>query len=145
MSGEIIERMLVRRDLDVVAKVATDPLTILPIIGGFGRFDPLDVDAAGCGLWDVFINLGTNQVGGRVEVVRLGERHLQWSSVRGTHHSMDIRVEPDADGAVVEFHLQSRLAGGLTGRISQFVSKGIVSRHLVAGLDQLRHYIEHEM
>jgi len=145
MAVSIRESVVVRRDVDLVAKIATDPRTLLPMVGGFGRFEPLRVDAVGCGEWDLFIDIGVTHVGGRVVVSQPDPRSLAWLAVRGTRHQVELTVEPHPQGAQVTMAMRLELAGGVSGWIGERLARGVSARHLVAGLEQLRHHLEHEI
>ena len=88
----------VRRHVDDMAGFATDPHQCLPVMGGFARFRHVqDLPAPKHQEWEVFLHVGTLQMGGAVEVDLTRERHLIWRSVRGTRHTFDMAVEPVGD------------------------------------------------
>lgn len=142
--GAVTRSVLIRGAFNDVAKVATDPDVVFPIIGGFGRFDFIEQNGDGTQEWDLYLDVGTIHVGGRVLVEQPSERVLIWHSLRGTHHLARIEVLPAGDGAKVSMMISVELAGGLlTGWVTTFLAEGILARHLEAGLQQLRHRIEY--
>ena len=141
MVAKISESSVVRRPLSDVAPVATDPHVLLPLIAGLGRFAFIADDPDGSQQWDMFLDIGAVHVGGRVRVVS-GERTLAWRSERGTRHTMDVEVTDHDDGAQVSMRMDVHLGGLILGRAAEFIARGIAGRHLVAGLEQLRHHVE---
>jgi hypothetical protein len=142
--GAVTRSVLVRGDFADIAKVATDPDVVFPIIGGFGRFEYIEKDGNGPEEWDVYIDVGTIHVGGRVVVEQSSERVLIWHSLRGTHHHARIEVSKAEDGAKVSMMIAVELAGSLlTGWVTTVLAEGILGRHMEAGLQQLRHRIEY--
>jgi hypothetical protein len=134
--------VFVRRPADEVAKLATDPGVVLPIIGGFGRFNRIDQNPDGSEDWDLYLQVGTIHVGGRVRV-EPPSAYLIWHSRRGTHHHARIEVTPAEGGAVVRMSVTFKFAGGFTGWLAGLLADGILARHVEAGLEQLRHHIEY--
>ncbi|MEZ0578959.1 hypothetical protein [Nocardioides sp. MH1] len=141
MATTATERIVVRRPLDVVAKVATDPGVMLPLVAGLGRFEFIERVADRIELWDMFLDIGAIHVGGRVEVVS-DATSMRWHSVRGTRHSMLVEVVEHPDGAEVSMAMTVQLGGLVMGRLAERMARGIAGRHLVAGLEQLRHHLE---
>lgn len=141
MATTVTESLLVRRPVDEVAAVATDPGVLLPTVAGLGRFAFISRAEDGSELWDMFLDIGTVHVGGRVHVVRR-DRALVWDAVRGTRHSMRVEVTEQGDDALVTMAMTVELAGRLLGRVAELVARGIARRHLVAGLQQIRHRVE---
>lgn len=142
MSTSVSRSVLIRGPVDVVAKVATDPRIVLPIVGGLGRYKELATDDDGLGEWDVFLDVGSVHVGGRVVVERPSPRTLSWHAIRGTRHKLDLTVEERGDHARVTIAMSLHLAGFVLGRIAETLARGIMVRHLDAGLQQLRHHVE---
>ena len=92
--GTTVQRsVVVRRPVDEVAAIVTDPRVLLPIIGGLGRFKELATDADGFGEWDLFLDIGAVDVGGRVIVERPGPRKLAWHAIRGTRHQLELTAD----------------------------------------------------
>ena len=141
MVAKISESIVVRRPLSDVAPVATDPHVLLPLIAGLGRFAFIADDPDGSQQWDMFLDIGAIHVGGRVRVLTDG-RVLTWQSERGTRHTMRVEVTEDEAGAEVSMRMDVQLGGLLLGRAAEFIARGIAGRHLVAGLEQLRHHLE---
>lgn len=141
MATTATESIVVRRPVDVVAEVATDPGVLLPLVAGLGRFAFISRYDDGTEEWDMFLDIGAIHVGGRVLVVT-ADRSLTWRSVRGTRHSMVVEVADHPDGAVVTMAMTVQLGGLVLGRAAELLARGIAGRHLVAGLEQLRHHLE---
>lgn len=135
--------ILIRRPVDEVAKLATDPAVILPIIGGFGRFAHIGDNPDGSQCWELFIVVGTIHVGGQVLIEAPAGDTLSWHSLRGTRHTARIEVTPDPIGAAVTMSVSAEFAGALTGRLTGILARGILNRYIEAGLEQLRHHIEY--
>lgn len=144
MATTVRESVVVRRPVDVVAKVATDPGHLLPTVAGLGRFAFIDRAPDGSEEWDMFLDIGTVHVGGRVRVVPRGHS-LTWESSRGTRHSMLVTVVSHPDGSLLTLEMTVDLAGALFGRAAELLARGIARNHLAAGLQQLRHHIEFEV
>jgi len=144
MSSSVRRSVVVRRPVDRVAAVATDPRVLLPIIGGLGRFQELATDADGFGEWDLFIDIGSVHVGGRVVVERPGPLQLSWRATRGTRHQLELTVYEHGVESEVAIVMRLQLAGFVLGRVAETLARGIMARHLDAGLQQLRHHVEFE-
>ena len=142
MSTTIRRSITIRRPVDEVAAIATDPRVVLPIIGGLGRFKELATDAEGLGEWDLFIDIGSVHVGGRVVVERSEPRRLTWHAIRGTRHQLALNVDEEGDHARVSIAMNLQLAGLVLGWVAETLARGIMARHLDAGLQQLRHHVE---
>ncbi len=141
----VTESVLVRRPVDDVAPRATDPDVILPLISGLGRFSLITRRPDGTELWDVFLDVGSIHIGGRVEVPVPEPTVLYWESVRGTRHSCRLEVTDEGGDSRLSITMSLELAGGLlAARVAGFLAGGIVRRHLQAGLEQLRHHLEYE-
>lgn len=141
MATTASQSIVVRRPYDLVAKVATEPGVLLPLVAGIGRFQFIAANDDGTEEWDMFLDIGAVHVGGRVHVVPDPPR-LSWRSVRGTRHSMEVEVAEHPDGAQVSMTITVQLGGALFGRLAEALAKNIAGRHLVAGLEQLRHHLE---
>lgn len=141
--GTATRTVLVRRPLGEVVKVAIDPDVVLPIIGGFGRFERITANPDGSQEWDLFTDVGTIHVGGRVRVEPPQPDSLTWRSCRGTHHSGCIEVAAGRDDALVSMSVTVEFAGMLTGRLTFLLARDILGRRMDAGLEQLRHHIEY--
>lgn len=143
MATTVTEQVLVRRPLEVVLPHAVDPDLVLPIMAGLGRFEKVAERADGSAEWDVFLDVGTLHVGGRVEVPPTDGSTLAWHSVRGTRHRVRLAVTADPAGALLSLSITVEFVGLVTGRLTEALSRGILRRHLRAGLEQLRHHLEH--
>jgi hypothetical protein len=132
----------IKKPLDEVAAIATDPRVVLPIVGGLGRFQAIDVDENGLGEWDVFIDVGSIHVGGRVVVSHPGPYVLAWHAIRGTRHQLILNVEFAGEETEVAIEMSVQLAGAVFGYVAERIAAGIMGRHVEAGLQQLRHHIE---
>lgn len=141
MATTATETIVVRRPVDVVAKVATDPGVMLPLVAGLGRFEFIRRLEEGVEEWDMFLDIGAIHVGGRVEVVS-DATTMRWRSVRGTRHSMVVEVVEHPAGAEVSMAMTVQLGGLVMGRVAELLARSIAGRHLVAGLEQLRHHLE---
>lgn len=144
MSTTVRRSITIRRPVDEVAAIATDPRVVLPIIGGLGRFKELATDVEGLGEWDLFIDIGSVHVGGRVVVERPEPRRLTWHAIRGTRHQLALIVDDEGDNARVTITMSLQLAGLVLGWVAETLARGIMARHLDAGLQQLRHHAEFE-
>jgi hypothetical protein len=142
MGTPVRRSITVRRTAKEVAAVVTDPRVVLPVIGGLGRFKEIATDADGLGEWDVFIDVGSIHVGGRVVVERPGPLQLSWHSIRGTRHQLELTVYEHGEESEVAIVMDLQLAGYLLGRVAETLARGIMARHLDAGLQQLRHHVE---
>jgi uncharacterized membrane protein len=142
MSATTRRAVRIRKPMEEVAAIATDPRVVLPIVGGLGRFQALDIDDEGCGDWDIFIDVGSIHVGGRVVVERPDGYHLAWRSIRGTRHQLELSCEFAGDDTEVAIEMSVQLAGFLFGYVAERMAAGIMARHIDAGLQQLRHHIE---
>lgn len=143
MATTVTERVLVRRPVAEVLPHATDPDVILPLMGGLGRFEKLVEREDGSEEWDVFLDIGTLHVGGRVEVPPSDGTGLTWHSLRGTRHRVRLGVSDHPEGALVTLAITVEFVGLVTGPLTELLSRGILHRHLRAGLEQLRHHLEH--
>jgi uncharacterized membrane protein len=141
MATTATESVVVRRPVEEVAKVATDPGVMLPLVAGLGRFEFIRRNDDGTEEWDMFLDIGAIHVGGRVHVVPAASQ-LTWESVRGTRHAMVVEVTDHPDGAEVTMAMTVQLGGLVLGRVAERLARGIAGRHLVAGLEQLRHHLE---
>lgn len=141
--GAVTRSVLIRRSIDEVAKVAVDAEVVLPIIGGFGRFDLIARHPDGSQEWDLYLNVGTIHVGGRVLVDPPDGSSLTWTSQRGTHQRGRIELAAVEAGTVVTMSVTAEFAGILTGWLTGVFANGILGRHIEAGLQQLRHHVEY--
>jgi hypothetical protein len=145
MAQTVVRAINIRRPYDEVAAFVTDPHCVLDAIPGFGRFAFIGPSATvpGGEEWDVFLEVGTFQVGGRVVVTRPSVNRLEWRSLRGTRQRLAMVVEPLGDAARLTMTLHYELSGLVISRISELLAKGMVTRHVEAGLQQVRHQLEY--
>lgn len=141
--GTVTRSVRVRRPVDMVATVATDPDEVFPLISVFGKFDPVARAPDGSQEWDFFLDVGTIHVGGRVLVEPPSGSILEWHSRRGTRHNGRLEVSPVEGGALVTMSVTVEFAGLLAGWITSLLAQGILARRMEAGLEQLRHNIEY--
>jgi len=141
--GSVTRRALVRRPIAEVAKLATDADVVLPIIGGFGKFEFITENPDGSAEWDVYLDVGTIHIGGRVLVEPPTGSTLAWHSLRGTRHYAHIDVDPVDGGTVVTMTITAEFGSFIAGWLTGMLADGILGRHIEAGLQQLRHQIEY--
>jgi carbon monoxide dehydrogenase subunit G len=145
MTQHVARSITVRRPHDEVAELVTDPHRVLEVIPGFARFAHVgDGPLPEQEVWDVFLEVGTLHIGGRVLVEHPSAYRLEWHSQRGTSHTFAMTVEPLGEHSELTMELSYTLAGGLGARVTELVARGITARHLDAGLEQIRHLLEHE-
>ena len=147
MSASVRVTRTIKRPVAEVAEVATDPEQLFAHFAGFARLMRVD-DSDDDSLWDVFLDVGSYEVGSRVMLRRTSPNKLEWASVRGARNSMRLVVEPFADDptksrvvVTLRFELQDQVVlvtGGDSG-----IGRGILERHLLAGLESLRHQLEY--
>lgn len=118
---------------------------LFPCFDRVARFVPVST-ADDTELWDVFLRIGSYEVGSRVAVHRTAPRTLEWESVRGARNRARLTVTPVDDGlaqsrvtVVLRFHLE----GLLLARLATTMARGIVTRLVEAGLERLRHRLEY--
>ena len=141
--GAVTRSALVRRPVDEVSKVATDPDVVFPIIGGFGRFDLIARNPDGSEEWDLYVDVGTIHMGGRVLVEPPSGDTLVWRSRRGLHQNGRIEVSPADGGTLVTMSITVEFAGMLSAWVTSLLANGILARHIEFALQQLRHHIEY--
>ncbi|OBJ67926.1 SRPBCC family protein [Mycobacterium sp. 1274756.6] len=139
----VVRAVRVQAPAAEVTKVATDPSVVFPIMGSFGRFDFISRHRDGSEQWDLYLNVGSILVGGRVRVSPLSTDALIWQSLRGTRQRARIEVSPNGDGATVTMTMQVHFSGRVTGWLTGQLARGILARNMEAGLQQLRHHIEY--
>jgi uncharacterized membrane protein len=145
MTQQVVRAINVRRPYDEVAAFVTDPHRVLEVIPGFARFAYIgDSTQPPVGEeWDIFLELGTFHVGGRVLVTRPSVNRLEWRSLRGTQQHFSMAVEPLGDNARLTMTLRYMLPGLVMSRVSELLARGMVTRHVEAGLQQVRHHLEY--
>jgi carbon monoxide dehydrogenase subunit G len=143
MSERIVRAINVRRPYAEVAAFVTDPAQSLAAIPGFARFAHQGPGESGGEEWDVFLEVGTFHVGGRVLITTPSPNRIQWSPLRGTASHFAMMVEPLGEHARLTMEMEYSLNGLLLARITELLVKGAVSRHLEAGLQEMRHQLEY--
>lgn len=145
MSQSVIRAINIRRPYDEVAAFVTDPHCVLAAIPGLARFAYIGPapEVLGGEEWDVFLEVGTFDVGGRVVVTKPSVNRLEWRSLRGTQQHFSMVVEPLGDSARLTMTLRYALQGLVVSRLSELLAKGLVTRHVEAGLQQVRHQLEY--
>lgn len=135
---------VVRRPVAEVAAFATDPVSLLPRIPGVERFHHAGPgEERGTEAWDIFLTVGSLHIGGRVDVSRPRPTQLHWTAVRGTDQTFDLTVLPHGDGSVLRMSLRVGLRGLLMARIAEVLGRGVIVRHLEAGVQNVRHHLEY--
>lgn len=145
MSASVRVTRTIKRPVAEVAEVATDPEQLFAHFAGFARLMRVD-DSDDDSLWDVFLDVGSYEVGSRVMLRRTSPNKLEWASVRGARNSMRLVVEPFADDPTksrVVVTPRFELQGGLLARLASGIGRGILERHVLAGLESLRHQLEY--
>ena len=93
-------------------------------------------------LWDVYLDSGTVQLGGRVLVVPPDGSRLEWRSVRGTRHSFTALVGPEGEGSRLTLSLTYSVTGLGIAWISEMIGRGFINRSLEAIAEEVRHHLE---
>ena len=93
--------------------------------------------------WDVFLEVSTFHVGGRVLITTPSPNRIEWTPLRGTSSHFQMLVEPLGENARLTMEMEYSLNGLLLARITELLVKGAVSRHLEAGLQEVRHRLEY--
>jgi carbon monoxide dehydrogenase subunit G len=145
MTQRIRRSIVVRRPHDEVAAFVTDPPRLLEAIPGFARFKHLGSagEPPGAEHWEVFLEIGTLHVGGRVLVLQPSSDRIEWRSDRGTSHSFCMSVEPLGEHSRLTVEMEYHLSGLLMAWAAERLARGIVVRHLEAGLEEVRHLLEY--
>ena len=132
----------IRCAADEASAFVTDMHKLVPAVSTFKRCKFIG-DSADGQLWDVFMRSGTIYLGGRVAVTA-EPRRLSWRSISGTRHWFEAVVEDDPIGCRITFRLTISLYGWGTAWFSELIGRGIVSRHLEAAAEEVRHHLEFE-
>jgi carbon monoxide dehydrogenase subunit G len=144
MAQRVVRAITIRRPHDEVSEFVTDPHRLFEVIPGFARFSFVGKgDVEGEEEWDVFLEVGTLHIGGRVLVQKPSVNRLEWQAERGTRHSFSFNVEPLGEHTRATMTLEYSFAGLLVARVTEVLGRGIAARHLEAGLEELRHLLEH--
>jgi carbon monoxide dehydrogenase subunit G len=143
MTERLVRAINVRRPYDEVAAFVTDPARSLAAIPGFARFAFQGPGEDGGEEWDVFLEVGTFHVGGRVLIRTPSPHRIEWEPLRGTASRFAMTVEPLGEHARLTMDMTYSLEGLLLARISELLVRGVVARHLEAGLQEMRHQLEY--
>ncbi|MHA7652518.1 SRPBCC family protein [Mycobacterium sp. ML4] len=125
------------------AGIVTDPHQLFPKVSTFSRCRFVKSRDDG-ELWDVYLDSGTIQLGGRVLITPPTGSLLKWRAVRGTRHSFAALVEPEGDGSRLTLTLTFSTTGLGVARISEWLGRGLAARNLEAAAEEIRHYLEFE-
>ena len=147
MAHSIFRSIHIRRKPEEVAAVVTRMEELGKYMVGFSRFAPVGKKKNQLGAeYEVYLDVGTIQVGGRVEITDFDSAgRLGWTSRRGTRHSFALKTDPDGDGSRISISLSYELAGGLLARLSERIGGTILTRNLEASAEKLRHHLEFEL
>lgn len=121
----------------------TDPHALFPQVSTFSRCRFVKSHDDG-ELWDVYMDSGTIQLGGRVLITPPTGSLLKWRAVQGTRHSFAALIEPDGEGSRLTLTLTFSTTGLGVARLSEWLGRGLVSRNLEAAAEEIRHYLEFE-
>ena len=143
MTERIVRAINVRRPYDEVAAFVTDPARALAAIPGFARFSYQGPGEPEGEEWDVFLEVGTFHVGGRVLITTPSPNRIAWTPLRGTSSHFQMLVEPLGEQARLTMEMEYSLNGLLLARVTELLVRGAVSRHLEAGLQEMRHRLEY--
>ena len=121
----------------------TDPHTLFNAVSVFSRCKFVTSRDDG-ELWDVYLDSGTIQLGGRVLIATPTGSLLKWRSVQGTRHSFSALAEPDGDRSRLTLTLTFTTTGLGIARLSEWLGRGLVSRNLDAAVEEIRHHLEFE-
>jgi uncharacterized membrane protein len=128
--------------------IVSDPARYLEFMSGVTRWETASKQTTGVGArYRMLILVGSAEVGGLIEVVESHEaRDLAWTSVTGVDQRGRWRLREHRPGRTrVELRLSYGVAGsGLTGWLSERLSRPIVEGHLRRSLHQLKRLVEHE-
>ena len=125
------------------AGFVTDPHRLFEEVSVFSRCRFIQSRADG-ELWDVYLDSGTIQLGGRVLIATPTGSLLKWRAVQGTRHSFSALAESDGEGSRLTLTLTFTTTGLGIARLSEWVGRGLVSRNLDAAVEEIRHYLEFE-
>ena len=120
-----------------------DPRRLFPEVSTFTRCQFIKSRDDG-ELWDVFMESGTIQLGGRVLITPPKGSLLKWRSVRGTRHTFTALVEPDGDDSRLTLTLTFSTKGFGIARLSEWLGRGLLERNLEAAAEEIRHHLEFE-
>lgn len=121
----------------------TDPHSLFPKMSIFSRCSFVKSRDDG-ELWDVYLDSGTIQLGGRVLIATPTGSLLKWRAVQGTRHSFSALAEPDGQHSRLTLTLTFTTTGFGVARLSEWLGRGLVGRNLQAAAEEIRHHLEFE-
>jgi hypothetical protein len=125
------------------SEFVTDPRRLFPEVSTFTRCRFVKSRDDG-ELWDIFMDSGTIQLGGRVLIKTPKGSLLKWRSVQGTRHTFSALVEPDGDDSRLTLTLTFSTTGLGVARLTEWLGRGLVARNLHAAAEEIRHHLEFE-
>lgn len=128
---------------DIGGAFITDPHALFPKVSTFSRCRFVKARDDG-ELWDVYMESGTIQLGGRVLITPPRGSLLKWRAVQGTRHSFTALIEPDGGGSRLTLTVTFSTTGLGVARLSEWLGRGLVTRHLESAAEEIRHYLEFE-
>lgn len=140
----VTKTIRVRRAAPEMIAVLENPDQLMAIVGGFGRATYLRTRMDQSQEWELFFQLGTMYIGGRVLVETTGSELLGWHSISGFTHSTRFQVRPcGPEECEVRATTVLSLDGMLAARVAGLLVRGFIGRNLEATLEALRHYAEY--
>lgn len=140
----VTKTIRVHRPAPEMTAILEDPDQLMSIVSGFGRATYLRTRMDHSQEWDLFFQLGTMYIGGRVLVETTGSELLGWHSISGFTHSSRFTVRPCGTAECeVEATTVLSLDGMLAARVAGLLVRGFIGRNLEATLESLRHYAEY--
>ncbi|QLL05306.1 hypothetical protein [Mycobacterium vicinigordonae] len=137
----------VTRDIDCpfaeIGRFVTDPHSLFPQVSIFSRCKFVTSRDDG-ELWDVYLDSGTIQLGGRVLIATPTGSLLKWRSVQGTRHSFSALAEAHGERSRLTLTLTFTTTGLGVARLSEWLGRGLVTRNLEAAAEEIRHHLEFE-
>ncbi|BDB42417.1 MULTISPECIES: hypothetical protein [Mycobacterium] len=124
-------------------RFVTDPHSLFPQVSIFSRCKFIQARDDG-ELWDVYLDSGTIQLGGRVLIATPTGSLLKWRSVQGTRHSFSALAEPHREFSRLTLTLTFTTTGLGVARLSEWLGRGLVTRNLEAAAEEIRHHLEFE-
>jgi Polyketide cyclase / dehydrase and lipid transport len=143
MAQKVTVSRHIRCPVDESSGFVTDPHNVLPKLSTLSRCRFIESCDDG-ELWDVYMDSGAVQLGGRVLISPPDANRLHWQTVRGTQHSFDAFVEPDGEGTRLTMTMTYSLTGFAIAWISEMIGRGLVTRNLEAIAEEIRHHLEFE-
>lgn len=147
MSYSVTESIEVRRPGPEVVGAFSNLDKLAPLLVGFSKFQPVGDKRAEVGAqYEVFLDVGTIHVGGRVVLTDFAPTgRIAWKSLRGTQHNFTLILEGIGERTLVTATMEYQFAGGLLARLSERIGSQIIQRNLCASLEKIRHHLEFEV